>query len=291
MHGNTVSLNYRIAWWIFTKRGREKVILTPHICIDFWVKSVKAWIQGRAILGQWGAILQRTSSELEGYSNKPKCIAMIKSMWEDVFGSILMSSFWYVLVSCIGLSHFHFLFSFKYFNGAKCLIYINLCTFHVKKILQDCNYTCARYKTPRPLVFIVLWQTASVGTRVDSVFQNNMITKIEQESRIGIFEFPKYDSNPDTRGIGPLVGRTNCNHRSVMHVLAVISSLTKSCHFWPGFAKGNAWPMQSHCSKQKAVRKRKCGRTTANGFQNIVPEHTLFLDIYCLFLSNLLLLW
>ena len=29
-------------------------------------------------------------------------------------------------------------------------------------------------------------------------------------------------------------------------------------HFWPGFAKGNAWPLQSHCSKQKAVRKRKC---------------------------------
>ena len=29
-----VSLNYRIAWWIFTKLGRDKVLMTPHICID-----------------------------------------------------------------------------------------------------------------------------------------------------------------------------------------------------------------------------------------------------------------
>ena len=39
---------------------------------------------------------------------------------------------------CIGFSQLH-LFSFKYFNGAKCLIYINLCTFHVNKTVQDCN--------------------------------------------------------------------------------------------------------------------------------------------------------
>ena len=29
-----VSLNYRIALWIFTKLGRDKVLMTPHICID-----------------------------------------------------------------------------------------------------------------------------------------------------------------------------------------------------------------------------------------------------------------
>ena len=44
-----------------------------------------------------------------------------------IFGSILTSSFGNGLVSCIGLSHFH-LFSSKYFNGVKRLIYINLCT-------------------------------------------------------------------------------------------------------------------------------------------------------------------
>ena len=34
----------------------------PHICIDFCAKSAQWWIQGMAIIGQWGAILQRTSS-------------------------------------------------------------------------------------------------------------------------------------------------------------------------------------------------------------------------------------
>ena len=45
---------------------------------------------------------------------------------------------------------------------------------------------------------------------------------------IGIFESAKSDVNlqPNTRGIGPLVGRTSGNHRSVMHVLAVIFMIT-----------------------------------------------------------------
>ena len=47
---------------------------------------------------------------------------------------------------------------------------------------------------------------------------------------IGIFESPKCDVNPqpNTRGIRPLVGRTSRYRRSVMHVLAVI--LTITCH-------------------------------------------------------------
>ena len=36
-----VSLNYRIALWIFTKLGRDKVFMTPNICIDFWAKSAR----------------------------------------------------------------------------------------------------------------------------------------------------------------------------------------------------------------------------------------------------------
>ena len=45
---------------------------------------------------------------------------------------------------------------------------------------------------------------------------------------IGIFESPKCDVNPqpNTRGIGPLVGRTSGNRRSFMHVLVVIFSTT-----------------------------------------------------------------
>ena len=43
--------------------------------IGFWAKSAQGRIQDRAIIGQLGALLQRTSSsELEGYSNKPNVI-------------------------------------------------------------------------------------------------------------------------------------------------------------------------------------------------------------------------
>ena len=47
-----------------------------------------------------------------------------------------------------------------------------------------------------------------------------------------MFESPKCDVNPqpNTRGIGPLVGRTSSIGRSVMHVLVVILSIT--CHFF-----------------------------------------------------------
>ena len=123
-----VSLNYNIPWWIFTKLGRDKVFMTPRICIGFWAKSAQWSIQGRAILGQWGALLQRTSSsELQGYSNKQNVIWKHSGRIVVIFGSIPTSGFWHGLVLCIGLNHFH-LFSFKYFNGAKCLIYIN-CVF------------------------------------------------------------------------------------------------------------------------------------------------------------------
>ena len=57
-----VSLNYRIAWWIFTKLGRDKVLMTPHICIDYWAKYAQGWIQDGAKIGPGGSLLQRTSS-------------------------------------------------------------------------------------------------------------------------------------------------------------------------------------------------------------------------------------
>ena len=56
---------------IFTKLGRDKVLMTPHICIDFWAKSAKGQIQGRAIICQWGAPSSKNFFfRLEEYSNK-----------------------------------------------------------------------------------------------------------------------------------------------------------------------------------------------------------------------------
>ena len=67
-----VSLYYRITWWIFTKLGRDEVLMTPHICIDFWDKSTKGWIQGGAIIGHGGYPSPKNFFfRLEGYSNKP----------------------------------------------------------------------------------------------------------------------------------------------------------------------------------------------------------------------------
>ena len=57
----------------------------------------------------------------------------------------------------------------------------------------------------------------------------NMITLMN----IGILETPKCDVSPqpNTRGIGPLVGRTSGNRRSVMHVLVEIFSITYNFSF------------------------------------------------------------
>ena len=58
-----VSINYRIARWIFTKLGRDKVLMTRHICIDSLAKSAQGWIQGGGgKIGPGGYLLQRTSS-------------------------------------------------------------------------------------------------------------------------------------------------------------------------------------------------------------------------------------
>ena len=48
-----------------------------------------------------------------------------------------------------------------------------------------------------------------------------------------MFESPKCDVNPqpNTRGIGPLIGRTSGSRRRVMHVLAVIFSITYNFFF------------------------------------------------------------
>ena len=67
-----VALYYRTAWWIFTKLGRDEVLMVPHLCIGFSANSAKGWIQGGAKIGQWGVPSPKDFFfRLEGYSNKP----------------------------------------------------------------------------------------------------------------------------------------------------------------------------------------------------------------------------
>ena len=56
-----VNLNYRIAWWLFTKLGRDKVLMTPRTLGQI----------GQGHNSSMRCLLQRNSSELEGYNNKP----------------------------------------------------------------------------------------------------------------------------------------------------------------------------------------------------------------------------
>ena len=123
----------------------------PPICIDFWAKSAKGQIQGRAIIGQ--SMRDQFSTGL--YSNKLNIWQWSKSIWEEVL-IFLAFTFWHILVSCMWLSHFHLL-PFKYIYGAKCLIYIHLFTFHVKENSARLQwYSCARYKAPGPLVHCIM---------------------------------------------------------------------------------------------------------------------------------------
>ena len=62
---------------------------------------------------------------------------------------------------------------------------------------------------------------------------NIVVCDVRIMQLIGIFESPKCDVNPqpNTRGIGPLVGRTSGNRRSGMHVLVEILSITYNFSF------------------------------------------------------------
>ena len=68
------------------------------------------------------------------------------------------------------------------------------------------------------------WVLASFHVK----FRLAVCESLTTDDGIGIFESPKCDVNPqpNTRGIGPLVGRTSGNRRSVMHVLVEIFSIT-----------------------------------------------------------------
>ena len=45
-HIVSLIINFRITWWIFTKLGTDKVLMTPRICIDFYAKFAQVCIQG-----------------------------------------------------------------------------------------------------------------------------------------------------------------------------------------------------------------------------------------------------
>ena len=57
-----VSLSYITDLWIFTKIGRDEVLMVFYKCCYFSARSVQGRIQGGANIGHGGPLLQRTSS-------------------------------------------------------------------------------------------------------------------------------------------------------------------------------------------------------------------------------------
>ena len=116
-----VSLNYRIAWWICTKLGRDKVLMTPHICIDSWAKFAQGWIQGGAKIGPRGSILQRTSSsDRKATATYWMHSIDLKHLGRSIliFGFIGKSNLWRVLdVFLDFLTRFGRLFGLGHFGG------------------------------------------------------------------------------------------------------------------------------------------------------------------------------
>ena len=47
-----VSLCYRTARWMFTKLGKDEVLMALHVWLDFSANPAQGWIQGGAKIGQ-----------------------------------------------------------------------------------------------------------------------------------------------------------------------------------------------------------------------------------------------
>ena len=93
-----VSLYYRIPRWIFTKLGRDKILMTPHISVDFWAKSAQGWIQVGAEISHGGPLLQRTSTS----DGKATATKRMHSNYIEAFGKkccyiLVKSSIWMFL--------------------------------------------------------------------------------------------------------------------------------------------------------------------------------------------------
>ena len=57
-----VRLCYRTAWWMFTKLGRDEVLVAPHLWLDFPQTSPRGGSRARQKYVNEGSLLQRTAS-------------------------------------------------------------------------------------------------------------------------------------------------------------------------------------------------------------------------------------
>ena len=93
-----VSIYYRTAEWMFTKLGRDEVLMVPYKCYCFSARSVQGRIQGWAKIGHGGHLLLINELLLMTgrLQQQTECIAMIlKHVGCSIvtFGTIPKSNF------------------------------------------------------------------------------------------------------------------------------------------------------------------------------------------------------
>ena len=79
-----VSLYYRTVEWMFTKLGRDEVLMVPYKCFYFSARSVQGRIQGGAKIGHAGSPSTNFFFRPEGYSNKSNALQWSWNMWNQV---------------------------------------------------------------------------------------------------------------------------------------------------------------------------------------------------------------
>ena len=73
-----VSLYYRTAKWMFTKLGRDEVLMVPYKCCCFSARSPQGRIQGWAKIGHGGVpFFKKLLLQTERLQRQTECIAMI----------------------------------------------------------------------------------------------------------------------------------------------------------------------------------------------------------------------
>ena len=138
------------------------VLMTPaHL---YWLlgQICPRWIQDRAIIKQWepfskGLLLHswKATATNRMYSSdfiafgKKCCYFFFVPFWCLVF-----DMFWCCALDLVISTYLN------HVNGTKCLININLCTFHVIQKKNSTRlqwYSCTRYKAPGPLVVLCIF--------------------------------------------------------------------------------------------------------------------------------------
>ena len=125
-----VSLSYRTDLWIYTKLGRDEVLMVPNKCCCFSARSAQKRIQCVAKIGHGGPLLLRTSSSYwkatatnRMDSNDVEAYGMKCCYFWFLSKLKFLTRFWHLFGLIVILPEFNAAISVDFY-AVKCLIYI-----------------------------------------------------------------------------------------------------------------------------------------------------------------------